>query len=591
MALRINTNLDALLSAGGAMRTPTTTARAPSGPDTCKDDLPPCPVCEGLECLCRPRFFPGQLLTDDDLNRLQRYIVGKNKLHNRYLHGWGVACGLEVVCDPCKSTNVIVRTGYALSPCGDDIAVCKDQSVNVCELIQQCRDTRESECDPPYQAAPSECREGSAQWVLAICYDENPSRGVTALTRSTDSACCSSCGCGGSSSCGCQTGDAKKAKTTTSSRKSYKPQCEPTQICEGYRFIAYKLPRTIDDNMRDYAGGVRQYGMLAWMYANRAKFGPLLESVLCCVMRAMELRAQVRENREARASALDVYLEYVDALREFTRDFALRRCDFVHKVNELSDDAVRYSRSFEGRPLNEGDVKEVELRLLVLDKTWSDIIAECFCSALLPGCPEPAVSNCVPLGVVTVKGRDCSVVSICNWEQRKLLITWPTVTYWLSWLPWHQLRRWITLLCCSEHRSGNLLYYLLMMMVGTAASGMTRLTLLQGSVKTEDMVAPADAFDAAMKSENLFAHTLGGFEKLRSGADAAAPMWATLAARLVDGSAFAPLAGAAAVADVATKDLAANLGVNKLKEKLDELQKTVDAQKKIIDALKIVRGQ
>ena len=62
----------------------------------------PVPVCGGLECLCRPRFFPGQLLTEDDLNRLEQYVIAKNKLHNRYFHGSGVVCGLEVVCDPCS---------------------------------------------------------------------------------------------------------------------------------------------------------------------------------------------------------------------------------------------------------------------------------------------------------------------------------------------------------------------------------------------------------------------------------------------------------------------------------------------------------
>jgi len=121
--------------------------------DRCRTDLPPCPVCKGLECLCRPRFFPGQLLSDEDLNRLQRYITGKNKLHNRYLHGWGVACGLEVVCDPCKPANVVVRSGYALSPCGDDIVLCGDQSVNICELIERCRKP-DAVCDPPYQSPP-----------------------------------------------------------------------------------------------------------------------------------------------------------------------------------------------------------------------------------------------------------------------------------------------------------------------------------------------------------------------------------------------------------------------------------------------------
>src|SRR5437588_12243431 len=98
-----------------------------------------CPVCGGLECLCRPRFFAGQLLTEDDLNLLDRYIVEKNKLHNRYLHGWGVVCGLEVVCHPCDDA-VVVRPGYALSPCGEDIIVCDQITVPVCDLIKACKD-------------------------------------------------------------------------------------------------------------------------------------------------------------------------------------------------------------------------------------------------------------------------------------------------------------------------------------------------------------------------------------------------------------------------------------------------------------------
>src|SRR5258708_19547989 len=85
---------------------------------TC-DPQPVCPACGGLECLCRPRFFAGQLLTEEDLNRLDHYIVEKNKLHNRYLHGWGVVCGLEVFCHPCEG-QVTVKARYALIPSRDD---------------------------------------------------------------------------------------------------------------------------------------------------------------------------------------------------------------------------------------------------------------------------------------------------------------------------------------------------------------------------------------------------------------------------------------------------------------------------------------
>ena len=49
-------------------------AAAPKRPDPCADDRPACPACGGLQCLCRPRFFPGQLLTDEDLNRLKGLI-------------------------------------------------------------------------------------------------------------------------------------------------------------------------------------------------------------------------------------------------------------------------------------------------------------------------------------------------------------------------------------------------------------------------------------------------------------------------------------------------------------------------------------
>jgi len=69
-------------------------------------------TCDGLECLCRPRFFAGQLLTDEDLRRLDHYVVAKNRLHNRYLHGTGVVCGLEVVCSACDDT--VTRAAHHL---------------------------------------------------------------------------------------------------------------------------------------------------------------------------------------------------------------------------------------------------------------------------------------------------------------------------------------------------------------------------------------------------------------------------------------------------------------------------------------------
>src|SRR5438132_13059519 len=119
---------------------------------------PVCPACGGLECLCRPRFFAGQLLTEEDLNRLDHYIVEKNRLHNRYLHGWGVVCGLEVVCSPCDGM-VTVHPGYALGPCGEDTIVCREETVDFCALIRRCRQVRPPECEPPVTTPNDPCQD------------------------------------------------------------------------------------------------------------------------------------------------------------------------------------------------------------------------------------------------------------------------------------------------------------------------------------------------------------------------------------------------------------------------------------------------
>src|SRR2546421_11132 len=55
----------------------------------------------GSAAFTRPRFFAGQLLTEDDLEQLTAYITGKARLRNRMLFGPGVVSGLHVVCGPC----------------------------------------------------------------------------------------------------------------------------------------------------------------------------------------------------------------------------------------------------------------------------------------------------------------------------------------------------------------------------------------------------------------------------------------------------------------------------------------------------------
>ncbi|HKQ04340.1 MAG TPA: helix-hairpin-helix domain-containing protein [Blastocatellia bacterium] len=108
----------------------------------CSDCMGEC--CE-LEYLVQPRFFCGQLLTDQDLNALLEWVKGKTALA-RYRDGWGVACGLDVHCSagPGKEGFVSVTPGYAIDCCGNDIIVREEAEIDLSKycLVDEgpCRD-------------------------------------------------------------------------------------------------------------------------------------------------------------------------------------------------------------------------------------------------------------------------------------------------------------------------------------------------------------------------------------------------------------------------------------------------------------------
>lgn len=57
--------------------------------------------CLPLPAFERVKYFYGQLLGVREFQSEQSYFFEKHRLHNRYLHGYGVVCGLEV--EPCRS--------------------------------------------------------------------------------------------------------------------------------------------------------------------------------------------------------------------------------------------------------------------------------------------------------------------------------------------------------------------------------------------------------------------------------------------------------------------------------------------------------
>ena len=90
-------------------------------------------TCCALDCIERPRFFCGQLLTDHDLQDLVHWSRDKFALQ-RYRTGWGVACGLRLSCVPGERTKLRLSPGYAVDCCGNDIVVCEEICLDLADL-------------------------------------------------------------------------------------------------------------------------------------------------------------------------------------------------------------------------------------------------------------------------------------------------------------------------------------------------------------------------------------------------------------------------------------------------------------------------
>lgn len=377
--------------------------------------------CDGLQCLCRPRFFDGQLITAKDFTRLDQYQVAKDRMHNRYLHGVGVVCGLEVVCNTCDDT-VTVRTGYALGPCGEDIVVCDDVRVDVGALVKQHRRARARPDCPPYSDPPGDCEAARQKWVLGICYDERPARSVASLRRrGAGGACGGPGGCGGDSGasggCGC-------ASTTSSPARRTPTSCEPTSICEGYRFTLTRVPtRSRDDRAEKVEGD-------------------LPDRVRRCL--AVLRKGLTSFPKDPDADTLVTYCcELKDDLRDLIDSGNVHDCTLGQRLGDVVCPD----------PQDQQVVEKATAAITAMLRIAIDLFRSCVCSALLPPCDTGPVDDCVPLAVVTVRSSDLRVLDICNWSARTFALTAPGLSYWFGWVPvFDGLRDLVERLCCGPSR-------------------------------------------------------------------------------------------------------------------------------------------
>ena len=80
----------------------------------------------------RNRYFYGKLLSVDDFESEQRYMNDKRRLINRFMHGCGVVCGLNIT--PVGEDAVSLEPGLALDFAGREIIVEKPAIVRLADL-------------------------------------------------------------------------------------------------------------------------------------------------------------------------------------------------------------------------------------------------------------------------------------------------------------------------------------------------------------------------------------------------------------------------------------------------------------------------
>lgn len=410
----------------------------------------PCPDCGGLECLCRPRFFAGQLLSEQDLNRLDHYIVEKHKLHNRHLFGAGVVCGLEVRCAPCDNGFVSVSGGYALSPCGEDIVVCKPDTVDICKLIARCRTDKEPDCSPWQTQA--ECGDIIEDWILAIRYAESPSRGITPLTGgqgcgcSCGTSCSGNCGCNGGPTCSC--GTAKGLREPEPLRqprlnRNAPPSCEPTLTCETYRYDVFRAPvEPPRDPQGEQSGFSGFFGQLE---------GEMMARIACCIKQLEDMLPPIPGDIEQPIppNQQNAWFQWGCLMRTALANYFARHGG--HNCEAIAQLQTIVIPSPNQPPASFHAAMQTAFMLLLL--LVFEALLACICSNALPPCPAPGDPR-VPLAAIKVRRRDCRVISVCNWHPlRKHVLTFPTLTYWTGFLPFGRIiREAMHKLCCGTFK-------------------------------------------------------------------------------------------------------------------------------------------
>lgn len=356
------------------------------------------PTCCELVCPERPRYFCGHLLTDDDLASEQRYVIEKQKLYHRSLHGHGVVCGLRLTCHGDCSGHIRIGKGYAIDDCGHDLIACAPMSFNVVERLREKGLLLETKMPDPCEPKKKEpeCKIRQC-FPIVICYREEEAEFVTPFTA------------------GCR------------------PQlsdCEATRVRETVYFdVLAELPKTstwieqIQERIQECIALFTK-GPFAQALEDGADIIATLSSKAAASspaeMRPLPVRPVVKGETPPTTVATPKgrydYKDYWDLFCKLKKLLLLYLSKHPDKYHCTLPDEIRQitmptwqDGDYRATESNEG-AREAFCQLLGLAYQH---VTSCILGEVIFDCPEPCKASCVVLGTVEVdeQGR---VIRVCN---------------------------------------------------------------------------------------------------------------------------------------------------------------------------------
>ncbi len=134
---------------------------------------------KNLDPYKRVKYSHGLVLGVDEFNQEETYLLEKQRLHNRALHGYGTLCGLKITVEEEEAApghwKLTVAPGHALDPQGRGIRVPEAQCADLIEWLNKEKHRADvfqelgiEASSPPFSVSPP----APLSLCLVLCYDQ-----------------------------------------------------------------------------------------------------------------------------------------------------------------------------------------------------------------------------------------------------------------------------------------------------------------------------------------------------------------------------------------------------------------------------------